>query len=70
MAFRTSTKPCAPSGVAYNALEDDPPERAGEVERELVFAGVVGIIDPPRDEARIAIVEAHRAGMRALMITG
>jgi Ca2+-transporting ATPase len=57
--------------VAYLPLEDAPPPDAGEeVERELVFAGVVGIIDPPRDEARVAIDEARRAGLRVMMITG
>jgi len=57
--------------VAYLPLEGAPPADAGEeIERELVFAGVVGIIDPPRDEARVAIEEAHRAGLRVMMITG
>ena len=40
------------------------------LERDLVYLGVVGIIDPPRDEARVAIAEAHRAGIRTVMITG
>jgi Ca2+-transporting ATPase len=35
-----------------------------------VFAGVVGIIDPPRPEAATAIREAHDAGLRVIMITG
>ena len=39
-------------------------------ERSLVFAGIVGIIDPPRAEAAAAIAEAHRAGIRVIMITG
>ncbi|QQM67376.1 cation-translocating P-type ATPase [Actinomyces weissii] len=40
------------------------------LERDLVLAGVVGIIDPPRPEAAAAVAEAHRAGIRVLMITG
>ena len=40
------------------------------LERDLVYLGVVGIIDPPRDEARVAIAEARRAGIRTVMITG
>ncbi|UOE42983.1 cation-translocating P-type ATPase [Agromyces larvae] len=39
-------------------------------ERDLVYAGAVGIIDPPRPEVPPAITEAHRAGVRVIMITG
>ncbi|ODU06637.1 MAG: haloacid dehalogenase [Rubrivivax sp. SCN 71-131] len=59
--------------VAYRPLrtdEDIDPARAEDLERELVFAGTVGIIDPPREEAAQAIAEAHRAGIRVIMITG
>jgi magnesium-transporting ATPase (P-type) len=57
--------------VAYRRLPGAAPEQPGEdVERELVFAGVVGIIDPPRPEAAAAIAEARGAGIRVVMITG
>jgi P-type Ca2+ transporter type 2C len=46
---------------------DHPDER---LEQELVFAGLIGIIDPPRPEARDAVARARRAGIRPLMITG
>ena len=39
-------------------------------EENLTFLGVAGIMDPPRSEARDAIAEAHRAGIRTIMITG
>ncbi|WP_245575338.1 cation-translocating P-type ATPase [Gulosibacter molinativorax] len=39
-------------------------------ESALCFAGFVGIIDPPREEAKQAIAEAHGAGIRTVMITG
>jgi P-type Ca2+ transporter type 2C len=39
-------------------------------ERDLVWLGVVGIIDPPREEAAAAVAEAHSAGVRTIMITG
>ena len=41
-----------------------------DLERELIHLGVVGITDPPRPEAQAAIAEAHRAGVRVVMITG
>ena len=40
------------------------------VERDLVFVGLIGIIDPPRPEAKDAVARARRAGVRPLMITG
>jgi P-type Ca2+ transporter type 2C len=40
------------------------------VERELIYLGLVGIIDPPRPEAGAAVTEAGAAGVRVLMITG
>jgi Ca2+-transporting ATPase len=40
------------------------------VEQDLVFAGVIGMIDPPRQEAKIAVMQAQAAGIRPLMITG
>lgn len=58
-------------GVAYRAFPDvELPEADESAERELVYVGMVGIIDPPRDEARDAIAEAQGAGVRVLMITG
>lgn len=69
-------------GVAYRVLSEDEArfvaaaltegadaELSG-LEKDLVLAGVVGIIDPPRPEAAAAVAEAHRAGIRVLMITG
>jgi magnesium-transporting ATPase (P-type) len=38
--------------------------------RELVLLGLVGIIDPPRDEAVAAVKECHQGGIRVTMITG
>ena len=46
------------------------PAGEADIEQELVFAGLVGMIDPPRAEARDAVARAQRAGIRPLMITG
>jgi len=40
------------------------------VEQELVFLGLIGMIDPPRDEAKQAVARARSAGIRPMMITG
>jgi magnesium-transporting ATPase (P-type) len=57
--------------VAYRPLAPDESATHGDVpERDLIFVGTVGIIDPPREEAAVAIREARRAGIRVVMITG
>ncbi len=60
-------------GIAYRSLPAealDPDAVDDRVERDLVFAELVGMIDPPRDEARDAVARARGAGIRPLMITG
>ena len=57
--------------VAYRPLPDGGSVQPDEsLEQELVYLGLVGIIDPPRPEASAAIAEAAGAGVRVLMITG
>jgi P-type Ca2+ transporter type 2C len=41
-----------------------------DLEQNLVLAGIVGMIDPPRLEAKVAIAQARSAGIRVIMITG
>jgi Ca2+-transporting ATPase len=62
-------------GVALHWLPDETAERAiaapdAGVEQNLVFAGLIGMIDPPRAEARDAVARARSAGIRPIMITG
>ena len=61
-----------PLAVAYRPLAPGErlPEEEAAAERELVYLGVAGIIDPPRPEARGAVAEATDAGVRIMMITG
>lgn len=47
-----------------------PQEHAGRPLRDLEFAGLQGMIDPPREEAREAVAACRRAGIRTVMITG
>ncbi len=61
-------------GVAYRLDQDVPnnPEniKADELEKDLVFVGLIGMIDPARTEVRHALEHAREAGIRTVMITG
>jgi Ca2+-transporting ATPase len=61
-------------GLAYRPLAKNEfplSEDAGDrIERDLVFLGLVGMIDPPREEGRDAVARAREAGIRTIMITG
>jgi Ca2+-transporting ATPase len=55
----------------YKILEEIPaPFSYPEIEKELLFAGLAGMIDPPREEVKVAIKECKMAGIRPVMITG
>lgn len=59
-------------GVAINAAGHvaDIADQSDVLESDLIWVGMVGIIDPPRTEVRDSVAEAHRAGIRTVMITG
>ncbi len=58
--------------VAYRPVPDVPDQSpdVNEIERDLIFVGLIGMIDPPRPEVIPALAKARRAGIRTLMITG
>jgi Ca2+-transporting ATPase len=58
-------------GFAYKPLDAKPPEGSDETtERELIWLGLVGMLDAPRLEVRDAVAECREAGIRPVMITG
>ena len=80
-AYRTLGEACRPletgsladvPGVSVNAAGQvsDIADQAEAIETDLIWNGMVGIIDPPRTEVRDSVTEAHRAGIRTVMITG
>lgn len=57
----------AAASKEYADLPSDKPE---ELEKDMIFIGLVGMIDPIRPEVKIAIGECKEAGIRPIMITG
>jgi magnesium-transporting ATPase (P-type) len=56
--------------VAYRRTDEIDSVEQEQLETDLILVGIVGIIDPPREEVRDAIDEAQTAGIRVVMITG
>ena len=57
--------------VAYKEIDSIPETLTSEdVENRLTFMGLVGMIDPPRPEAKAAVATCRRAGIKPIMITG
>lgn len=55
-------------GIAYKPLSEA--ESAEETEKDMVFLGLVGMIDPPREEVKGAIQLCNQSGIKSVMITG
>ena len=57
--------------VAYKEIDEIPAELTSEnLENGLTFIGLVGMIDPPRPEAKVAVGTCREAGIKPIMITG
>lgn len=58
-------------GVAYKVMSELPDVNDLEtLEKDLIFTGLIGMIDPPRPEVNPALETAVKAGIRTIMITG
>lgn len=58
-------------GCAYKEIDHVPSKEEMEnIENDLVFIGMVGMIDPPREEAKKAVEKCKTAGIKTVMITG
>jgi len=57
-------------GFGYRRLPLTSEEKEEQLERDLVFVGIVGFIDPPRPEVKDAIIQCQKAGIKIIMVTG
>ena len=58
-------------GCAYKEIDHIPTKEEMEnIENDLIFVGMVGMIDPPREEAKKAVEKCKTAGIKTVMITG
>ena len=55
-------------GFAYKELDYKP--KTEDLEKDLTFVGMYGMIDPPREEAKVAVEKCKTAGIKTVMITG
>ncbi|MBP3255161.1 MAG: cation-translocating P-type ATPase [Clostridia bacterium] len=57
--------------MAYKEIDHMPSEEEMKnIEQDLIFVGMVGMIDPPREEAKLAVEKCKSAGIKTVMITG
>lgn len=56
--------------VAYKDISNLPNKIDNRLEEDLIFCGLIGMIDPPREGVKEAIAECKKAGIKTVMITG
>ncbi|QNM93545.1 cation-translocating P-type ATPase [Mycoplasma sp. Pen4] len=56
--------------VAYKRMPNETTEITHDDENHLTFAGLIGMIDPPRENVKESIIQARKAGIKTIMITG
>ena len=57
--------------MAYKEIDHEPTDKEKEeLENNLIYVGMVGMIDPPREEVKLAVEKCKTAGIKTVMITG
>ncbi|MBI1910545.1 MAG: HAD-IC family P-type ATPase [Deltaproteobacteria bacterium] len=56
--------------AAYREVKEGEKYQAQQIEKDLVFLGLIAMLDPPRPEVKKAVADCHSAGIKVIMVTG